>query len=63
MQIPCPKAPELLQELEDTGLVLAQSWDSETAELPGQANSEETEISVAKDSERKDLSDDWAIPF
>jgi hypothetical protein len=57
--------PELLQELEDTGLVLAHSWDSETAELPAQANSEETEISVGKDSETTDLSvqDDWAIPF
>src|SRR6516162_6914534 len=26
--------PELLQELQDAGLVLAHSWDSETAELP-----------------------------
>jgi len=57
--------PELVQELEDAGLVLAHSWDSETGELPAQANSEETEISVGKDSESKDLSveDDWAIPF
>ena len=53
---------ELLQELEDAGLILAQSWESGTAE---QANSEETEISVGKDSETTDLSvqDDWSIPF
>jgi hypothetical protein len=57
--------PELLQELEDTGLVLAHSGDSETAELPAQANSEETEMSVGKDSETTDPSvqDGWAIPF
>ncbi len=57
--------PELLQQLEDTGLVLAHSWDSETGEFPGQANLEGTEISVGKDSETTDLSvqDDWAIPF
>ena len=59
------RQPELLQELEDTGLVLAHSWDSETAELPTQANSEETEISAGKDSKTTDPSvqDDWAIPF
>jgi len=57
--------PELLQELQDTGLVLGHIWDSETAELPDQANSEEKEISVGKDSEATDQSvqDDWAIPF
>jgi hypothetical protein len=57
--------PELLQELQDAGLALAHSWDSQTAELPAQANSGETEISVAKDSEATDPSirDDWAIPF
>lgn len=57
--------PELLQELEDTGLVLAHSWDSGIAELPDQANSEGTEISVGKDSARTNLSvqDDRAIPF
>ena len=57
--------PELLQELQDTGLVLGHIWDSETAELPDQANSEETEISFGKDSETTDPSvqDDWAIPF
>jgi hypothetical protein len=57
--------PELLQELQDAGLVLAHSWDSETAELPAQANSEETEISVGKDAETPDPSvqDDWVIPF
>lgn len=53
---------ELLQELEDAGLILAQSWESETAE---QANSEETEISVGEDPGTTDLSvqDDWSIPF
>jgi hypothetical protein len=57
--------PELLQELHDAGLVLAHSWDSESVELPAQANSEETEISVGKDSETTDpfVQDDWAIPF
>lgn len=50
------RQPELLQELEDAGLVLAQNWDQEAAE---------SEISVGKDSERKDPSvqDDWAMPF
>jgi len=57
--------PELLQQLQDAGLILAYSWDSETADLPAQANSEETEISVGTDSEAIDLSgyDDWEIPF
>ena len=57
--------PELLQELEDTGLVPARTWDWQTAELLAQANSEEAEISVGKDSEITDLSiqDDWTIPF
>lgn len=57
--------PELLRELEDTGLVLSRSWDWETAELSGQVNSEATEISLGEDSEATDLSvqDDWAIPF
>ncbi len=57
--------PELLQELEDAGLVLAHIWDSETARLQAQAISEETKISVGKDSETTDLcvEDDWTIPF
>jgi hypothetical protein len=57
--------PELLQQLQDAGLILAYSWDSETADLPADANSEETEISVGTDSEAIDLSgyDDWEIPF
>jgi hypothetical protein len=57
--------PQLLQELQDTGLVLAHSWDSETAELPARANAEGTEISVGKDWETTDPSveDDGAIPF
>jgi hypothetical protein len=51
--------------LKDAGLVLAQSWDSETAELAIQANLEETEISVGKDPETTDLplQDDSEIPF
>jgi hypothetical protein len=54
--------PELLQELQDTGLVLAPNWNSETAE---HANSETAEISAGKDSETTSISvqDDWAIPF
>jgi hypothetical protein len=57
--------PELLRELEDTGLLLSRNWDWETAELSGQMNSEGTEIFVGEDSEATDLSvqDDWAIPF
>lgn len=57
--------PELLRELEDTGLVLSRSWDWETAELSDQVNSEGTEISLGDDSEATDLSvqDDWTIPF
>jgi len=57
--------PELLQQLQDADLVLARCWDSEAAELSPQANSEETEISVGKDSEATDpaVQDDWAIPF
>ena len=57
--------PELLRELEDTGLVLSHSWDSQTAELSGQENSEGTEVSFGEDSETTDLSvqDDGAIPF
>jgi hypothetical protein len=56
------KYPELLQELQDAGLVLAQNWNSETAE---HTNSETAEISVGKNSETTSLSvqDDWAIPF
>src|SRR5215472_6633522 len=37
--------PELLQELEDAGLVPAKSWVQEAAD---------SEISVGKDSERRD---------
>jgi hypothetical protein len=58
--------PELLQELEDTGLVLCHSWYYwETAELHGQANWEATEISLGEDSETTDppVQDDWTIPF
>ena len=58
--------PELLQELEDTGLVLCHSWDYwETAELHGQENWEATEMSLGEDSETTDLpiQDDWKIPF
>jgi hypothetical protein len=57
--------PELLRELEDTGLVLSRSWDWETAEFSGQANSEGIEISLGEDSEATDQSvqDDWPIPF
>jgi hypothetical protein len=57
--------PELLRELEDTGLVLSPSWDWETAELSGQENSEGTEVPFGEDSETTDLSvqDDGAIPF
>ena len=57
--------PELLQQLQDADLVLARCWDSEAAELSSQANSEETEISVGKDSEATDpaVQDDCAIPF
>ncbi len=57
--------PELLQELEDTGLIPVRIWDSEIVELPDQANLEEIEISVGKDPEPTDLSvqDDWTIPF
>jgi hypothetical protein len=36
--------PELLQELQEMGLVLGHSCASETAEVSDQANSEETEI-------------------
>ena len=48
--------PELIQELEDAGLVPAQSWVQEAAE---------SEILVKEGLERKDASvpDDWAIPF
>ena len=48
--------PELLQELEDAGLVPGHSWVQEAAD---------SEISIGKDSERKDpwVEDDWAIPF
>jgi hypothetical protein len=58
--------PELLQELEHTGLVLCHSWDYwETEELHGEENLEATEISLGEDSETTDLSvqDDWTIPF
>jgi len=57
------KHPELLRELEDTGLVLSHGWES--AELSGKENSEGTEISFGEDSETIELSvqDDWAIPF
>jgi hypothetical protein len=59
------KHPELLRQLEDTGLVLAHTWDPETTEVPAQANSEETEIFVREDLEATDLSgeEDWEIPF
>ena len=59
------KHPELLRELEDTGLVLSHGWDWETAGLSGKENSEGTEISFGEDSETIELSDqdDWAIPF
>jgi hypothetical protein len=55
--------PELLRELEDTGLVLSHGWES--AELSGKENSEGTEISFGEDSDTIELSvqDDWAIPF
>jgi len=57
--------PQLLRELQDTGLVLSHGWDWQTAELFGQENSEGTEISPGEDPETTDLSiqDDWAIPF
>jgi NMD protein affecting ribosome stability and mRNA decay len=57
--------PELLRNLEDTGLVLAHARDSETTEVPAQANSEETEIFVREDLEATGLSaqEDWEIPF
>ena len=57
--------PELLRDLEDTGLVLSRNWDWETAELSDQVNSEGTEISLGDNSEATDLSlqDDWTIPF
>ena len=46
--------PELIQELEDAGLVLAQSWDQEAAD---------SEISIGKDSETKDLPVQDDLPF
>jgi hypothetical protein len=58
--------PEVLRELEETGLVLSHGGsDWETAELSGKENSEGTEISLGEDSETTDLSvqDDWARPF
>jgi hypothetical protein len=56
------KYPELLRELQDQGLVLAQNWNLDTAE---HANTETGEISVGKESETTSMSvqDDWAIPF
>jgi hypothetical protein len=59
------RQPELLRELEDTGLVLSHGTDWETAELSGKEDSEGTEIPLREDSETTDLSvqDDWAIPF
>jgi len=57
--------PEVLRELEDTGLVLSHGRDWETAELSGKENPEGTEISLGEDSETTDLpvQDDWEIPF
>ena len=57
--------PELLQELENTGLVLCHSWDYWETELHGQEILEATEISLGEDSETTDLSvqDDFTIPF
>ena len=59
------KHPELLRKLEDAGLVLAYTWDWETTEVFAQANAEETDVIVPKDSEATDLSaqEDWEIPF
>lgn len=70
------KHPELFEELEDTGLVFAHSWDWEPAELRDQADWEEAEISdpanwqaggisVGENPDIADLSvqDDLDIPF
>ena len=58
------KHPELLRKLEDTGLVLAHTWDRET-EVFAQANLEETEVIATADSGATDLSaqEDWETPF
>ena len=50
------RQPELLRELEGTGLVLSHGREWETAELSGKENSEGTEISLGEDSETTDLS-------
>jgi len=70
------KHPKLFEELEDTGLVFAHSWDWEPAELRDQADWEEAEISdpanwqaggisVGENPDIADLSvqDDLDIPF
>ena len=59
------KHPDLLRKLEDTGLVLAHTWDWEPREASAQTNSEETEAFVGEDSETTDLAaqEDWGIPF
>ena len=58
------KHPELLRKLEDTGLVLAHTWDRET-EVFAQADLEETEVIATADAGATDLSaqEDWEIPF
>lgn len=58
------KHPELLRKLEDTGLVLAHTWDRET-EVFAQANLDETEVIATADSGATDLSaqQDWETPF
>jgi hypothetical protein len=62
--------PELLRQLEDTGLIFAHTWDWETKEVFAQSNSEEAEgfVSedwVSEDWEATDLAaqEDWEIPF
>ena len=58
------KHPELLRKLEDTGLVLAHTWDRES-EVFAQANLEEAEVIATADSGATDLSaqEDWETPF
>lgn len=36
--------PDLLQNLEDAGLIFAHTWNSEATEIPAQADSEEADI-------------------
>jgi hypothetical protein len=59
------KHPDLLRKLQDTGLVLAHTWDWEPSEASTQANLEETEVFVQEDSQRTDFAaqEDWEIPF